>query len=229
MSNKKAVIAGTLLILACAGLFGFIQFQKRAKIADIISGEAEWDLRDAALKPLPVQIDVNNLADGIYPAAFHQEDISKEEGGYSVPFEVFNMDLYDAVELQQMEVGGYIEIDGELVKIESLSKTGSVIINGGLEEGGALLIPIGGGVYRYQGWDDIATYSSLGKVTLFVSETIDFADRGNVEESMEGVLVPGVKVYDYLKNIRFGSFDQHSVKIRIEDGKVVEFFREYRP
>lgn len=63
MSNKKAVIAGTLLILAGVGLFGLIQLQKRAKIADIISDEAEWDRRDAAEKPLPVQVDVDSLAD----------------------------------------------------------------------------------------------------------------------------------------------------------------------
>ena len=227
--KTKCTVIGIILVLVVAGLFGLIQLQKRAKAADIISEEAEWDLKDAAVRPVPVRIDVNNLADGIYPVSFDRKEIAKVEGGYKVTFEVFNVDLYDAVELHQMEVGGYIEIAGELIKIESLTKDGDIVINGGLENGGVELKPVGGGVYRYRGWDDIETYTSFGKVTLFVPDTLDFVDCGNVEESMAGVTVPGEKAFEYLTTNEFGSFNEYSTRIRIEDGAVVEFYRIYRP
>lgn len=227
--KTKCTVIGIILVLVVAGLFGLIQLQKRAKVADIITDEAEWDLKDAAVRPVPVNIDVNNLADGIYPVSFDRKEITKSEGGYSVTFEVFNVDLYDAVELHQMEVGSYIEVSDELIKIESLTKDGNIVINGGLENGGVELMPVGGGVYRYQGWDDIETYTSFGKVTLFVPDTMDFVDRGNVEESMAGVTVPGEKAFEYLTTNEFGSFNEYSTRIRIENGAVVEFYRIYRP
>ena len=216
--TRKYAIAVIALIVLGAGLFALVHLRK-----------PESDLRDVVVRPVPVQIDVNNLNDGIYPVAFEQKEIAKADGGYNVPFEIFNMDLYDAVELHQMEVGGYIEIAGNLVKIDSLSKEGTVKINGGLDYGGAELVPMGGGVYRNQGWDDIATYTSCGKVTLFVPDTIDFVDRGNVEESMQGVVVPGKDAFEYLTTVQFGSFNQYCTKIRIEEGAVVEFWRVYMP
>ena len=227
--TRKGLIIGIAIITVLTGVFTFLHFRKpAATVAEKIS-EVQSDNGDSVVRPVPLRIDVNNFDDGIYPVSFDRNEMEKAEGGCNITFEVFNMDLYDAVELHSMEVGGYIEIGGEIVKIESLSKDGNIIINGGLDNGGAELIPVGGGVYRYQGWDDIATYTSFGKVRLFVPDTIDFIDRGNVEKSMKGVTVPGKKTFDYLRATKYDSFNQYSTRIRIDNGAVVEFFREYRP
>ena len=228
-TKTKWAVAGIVLIAIGACWAGFIQLQKRAKAADVIGDEAEWDLRDAAVRPLPVRENVDSLSDGIYPVSFGQEDVVEAEGGYRVTFEVFSMDLYDAMDIQRMTVGGYIEIDGDLLKIESLSGEGGVVINGGLENGGAELIPNGGGTYRYQGWDDIATYSSLGKVTFTIPDTVDFVDNGHGGDISDVIVVPGTGVFDYLTARDAGSFDKHSARIRVENGSVVEFRREFRP
>lgn len=227
--TRKGLIIGIAIIVVLTGVFTFLHFRKPVSVVEDLSVQEQSVSRDSVVRPVPLRIDVNNFDDGIYPVAFDRSELEKEEEGFNVTFEIFNMDLYDAAELHSMEVGGYIEIGGEIVKIESLSKDGNVIINGGLDNGGAELIPVGGGVYRYQGWDDIATYTSFGKVRLFVPDTIDFIDRGNVEKSMKGVTVPGKKTFDYLRKTKFGSFNQYSTRIRIDNGAVVEFYREYRP
>ena len=227
--TRKGVIIGMVLIAVVTGVFTYLRFKKPVADGETVTAEVQSGCGDSVVRPVPLRIDVNNFDDGIYPVSFDRNDMEKVEGGCNVTFEIFNMDLYDAVELHRMGVGGYIEIGGEVVKIESLSKDGNIIINGGLDNGGAELIPVGGGVYRYQGWDDIATYTSFGKARLFVSDTIDFVDRGNVERSMKGVVVPGKKVFDYLRTTDFGNFNQHSTRIRIDNGDVVEFYREYRP
>lgn len=50
MSGKKTIIIiGAVLVVAGCALLGLMQLQKRAKIADIITDEAEWDEKDAAL------------------------------------------------------------------------------------------------------------------------------------------------------------------------------------
>lgn len=227
--TRKGLIIGIAIIVVLTGVFVFLRFRKpEAAVVEKLA-EVQPDNGDPVVRPVPLRIDVNNFDDGIYPVAFDQDEVEKAEDGCVITFEIFNMDLYDAAELHSMEVGGYIEIGGKIVKIESLSKDGNVIINGGLDNGGAELIPVGGGVYRYQGWDDIATYTSFGKVRLSVPDTIDFIDRGNVEKSMKGVTVPGKKTFDYLRKTKFGSFNQYSTRIRIDNGAVVEFYREYRP
>lgn len=227
--TRKGVIIGIAVIAVLTGVFTFLHFRKPVSAVEDLSAQEQSVSRDSVVRPVPLRIDVNNFDDGIYPVAFDRNEVEKGEEGCSITFEIFNMDLYDAVELHCMEVGGYIEIGGEIVKIKSLSTDGNVIINGGLDNGGAELIPVGGGVYRYQGWDDIATYTSFGKVKLFVPDTIDFVDLGNVEKSMKGVTVPGKKTFDYLKTTKYDSFNQYSTRIRIDNGAVVEFFREYRP
>ncbi len=45
---KKAFVIASVLLLAGVGLSGFRQLQKRAMVADIISDEAAWDLRDTS-------------------------------------------------------------------------------------------------------------------------------------------------------------------------------------
>lgn len=45
--TKKNFIVGMALLLLGAGLYGFFHFQRRAKVADIISDEAAWDYRDS--------------------------------------------------------------------------------------------------------------------------------------------------------------------------------------
>ena len=228
MKKKSWSVIAFAVILIGALVAGII-LDRRSRIADIIDDEARFDRMDHAVRPVPVNIDVNNLKDGVYPVAFKQEEVEKADGGFNIPFEVFNMDLYDGVELHNLNAGDYIEVAGELMKVDSLSFESRIRINGGLDCGGVEFRSVGGGVYRYDGWDDMPTYTSFGKVKLFVPDTIIFTDKGNVSESMAGVVVPAGKVYEYLRTVEFGYFNEYAVNIRIEDGKVVEFWRNYRP
>lgn len=227
--TKKTIAALAASILGIAAIFAGIFLYERSQVAMLVDDEARWDIIDGAVKPVPVDIDVKSLGDGVYPVSFNREEVRRVDNGCEIEFEIFTMDLYDAAELHCLKVGDCIVIDGAPVKIDSLSLDGPVIINGGLDFGGAELVPVGGGVYRYNGWNDIATYSSCGKVSLTIPDSVDFIDRGNVSERMEGVVVPGGKVYDYLTATDFGTFSEYDVRIRVENGQVVEFYRQYRP
>lgn len=45
---RRKLAAVIALIILGAGLSGIVELHKRYRIADIISDEAEWDLRDAS-------------------------------------------------------------------------------------------------------------------------------------------------------------------------------------
>lgn len=134
--TRKGVIIGVVLIVVVTGVFTFLHFRKPVSAVEDLSVQEQSVSRDSVVRPVPLRIDVNNFDDGIYPVSFDRNEVEKEEDGCVITFEIFNMDLYDAAELHRMEVGGYIEIGGEIVKIESLSKDGNVIINGALTMAG---------------------------------------------------------------------------------------------
>ena len=111
--TRKGVIIGIAVIAVLTGVFTFLHFRKPVSAVEDLSAKVQPDSRDSVVRPVPLRIDVNNFDDGIYLVSFDRNEIEKAEGGCSITFEIFNMDLYDAVELHRMEVGGYIEIGGE--------------------------------------------------------------------------------------------------------------------
>lgn len=64
MNKKLTLIVVALLVLAAA-VFCLALLQKHAKVADIITDEAEWDKKDAEVKPLSCYADIINfIVDG---------------------------------------------------------------------------------------------------------------------------------------------------------------------
>lgn len=197
----------------------------------LVTKNCHRDNEHNTIAPIPVNIDVNNLEDGIYPVAINRNTMIETENGYKIEFEIFNHDLYDMVDLQQMKIGDSIVVNGETFLVNEIGQEGDYLtVNGGIEQGGFHFWPLGGGVYQIMGFSDYTTYTSFGKTWFEIVGDIDFVDKGNVEETMDGVVVPMQETFDYLLyKCQIGSFDEHSVRIRIEDGKIVEFYREYRP
>lgn len=56
--NKKHVLITTALLLLTAAVLCLAYLQRRAKVADIISDEAEWDLKDAAATHMNCYADI---------------------------------------------------------------------------------------------------------------------------------------------------------------------------
>lgn len=210
-----AAVALCLLVTSCG---------TSSRISDALG------VHPRTVRPLPVTIRVRHLEDGIYPVRFSPAHIRDMKGGFEVPFEVFSPDYYDVLDVHDLVVGDRIAWDGKVVRIDSLrTERGAILINGGIDYGGIDLVPEGGGVYRSQGFDDYMTYTAHGRTRLFVADSLPFADRGNVEQTMEGVVVPAGQVAAYLRRLPYPNFTQYNARIRIERGAVVEFWREYTP
>ena len=95
------------------------------------------------IAPLPASIEVNNLKDCTVPAAFTPDSFNWMGGNLTMT--VYNMDLYDVVDMEQMQVGDTIIYEGETKVINTINRENGIEINGGLEEGGCWLAPNEGG------------------------------------------------------------------------------------
>lgn len=221
-----AVAAAVIIVSALAAFFLY----ERGRVATIIDDEAAEDIRMNTIMPICVSIDPENLPDGTYPVSFDRTKVKAVKGGSKIEFEIFSHDCYNADELESLKPGGYIMVSGEVHEVKSVEKgERSYVINGPLELGGIELYLSKDGTYSFSGFSDVTTYTSHGKATYVVPESVTFRDAGNVEESMQGVTVEGKDLARYLNETDFGYFNQQCTKITVENGVITAFCREYRP
>ena len=178
--------------------------------------------------PLPAGIAVDNLQDCTIPAAFTPEDFNWMGGNLKMT--VYNQDLYDAVEVSQMQVGDTLIYEGKSMIINSIAeKHGDIDINGGLDEGGCCLAGFEGGTYVARNWDDHATYTELGKAEVALADGFILIDCGEFPDDPNDTIRTGQKLY--IENLKDGrkDFFQLNTRVTIENGMITEIKRHWIP
>lgn len=180
------------------------------------------------IAPLPAGVAVNNLTDCTVPAAFHPSDFNWMGGNLTLT--VYNQDLYDAVEISQMQVGDTLVYQGKTVIISTFSESnGGIDINGGLDEGGGCLAGYEGGTYIARNWDDHATYTELGKAEVALADNFVIIDCGMDPNDPVDTIRTGQKLYiENLKDDR-QDFFQLNTRVTIENGMITEINRHWIP
>lgn len=180
------------------------------------------------IAPLPTGIAVDNLQDCTIPAAFTPEDFNWMGGNLKMT--VYNQDLYDAVEVSQMQIGDTLFYEGKPMVINSIvEEHGGIDINGGLDEGGCCLVGFEGGTYVARNWDDHATYTKLGKAEVAIAEDFMIIDCGEFPQDPSDTIRTGQKLY--IENLKDGrkDFFQLNTRVAIENGMIIEINRHWIP
>ena len=181
------------------------------------------------IAPMPAGIDVENLQDCIVPATFTSDDFNWMGGNLTMM--VSNKDLYDAVEVSQMQVGDTIIYDGNPIVIEKVEEThGGVAINGGqIDEGGCSLIANEGGTYVANHWDTHATYTNIGKAQVPLAEDFIIIDCGEDFKDPSDTISTGQKLY--IENLQGSKREFFSLNtlVAIERGQITQIIRRWIP
>ena len=183
--------------------------------------------------PEPTFVDINNPEDRIYNVLVEKGGITETDGRYTMDCEIYEKELFDVVSVHTLNPGDTITISGDMVITVNTveEKDGEIIINGGDEgDGGCILSPGEGGTYIYRGYDDIPSFSYMGKVTFEIADDVVLTDTSNIEDGCKEVVVTGAKdVADYLANSVYARLTPTSGSIRTENKKVVEIKTWYTP
>ncbi len=180
------------------------------------------------IAPLPAGITIENLQDCTVPAAFTPDDFHWMGGNLSMT--VYNKDLYDAVEISQIQVGDTLIYSGEPMVINTFEENnGDININGDLDEGGCSLAPNEGGTYVARNWDDHATYTELGKAEVALEENFVIIDCGEFPDDSNDTIRSDQKLY--IENLKSGrdNFFQLNTLVTIENGMITEIRRRWIP
>lgn len=183
--------------------------------------------------PFEEEVDVNNIADGIYNVYAPKEEIREENGKYIMNCEVYLKEYYDGVDLLRMQPGDRVVLGGDtVITVKTVEEAdGDILINGGDEgEGGCTFSPAENGTFVYRGPDDIASYHNYGKTKLEMAENVVLTDTSDIDNGCKEEVVKGApEVARYLASSTYARLSPSSGNIRVEKGKVVEIKTWYTP
>lgn len=181
--------------------------------------------------PESYDIDVNALADGIYPVAFNQGDVlGGASGMFMNAVHVYTRDWYDIMDINTMKVGDTIVVGGEEVPVLSVEFTDyGYLVNDEQDDVESFYLAgeDDNNGFGVRGLDDLTTYTEQGVTTLVIDETATFTDAWDIEK--EPVTVSGEAILEAIQTSEMDMFVPHNTTVRIENGKVVEINRVYVP
>ena len=150
-----------------------------------------------------------------------------DTGIMQMKVKIYTYDRFDMVDIAELKVGDTIVTHDGDVKIISVERNyfGTILVNGGLENGGFDLFTDDDGVYYEQGFSDTKNWYEVGEATLRVSADLVFQDNMDLEQGQQiyyaGSFLVG-EVTDY-------HFTPHNTTIRTENGQIVFMERIYTP
>lgn len=180
------------------------------------------------IAPLSSGIDVNNLQDCTVAASFSADDFRWMGGNLCV--NIYTEDLYDAVEVANLQPGDTIVYQSEPLIVSAKKELNNGIeINGGVENGGCLLESEDGGTYSARLMDDHSVYTLLGKKEIPLSDSFMLIDCGEQPDDPVDTIRTNQKRYIENLPAHRQNFMPVNTKIVIENGVIKSIARRWIP
>lgn len=223
----KKILSVLLILTLCFAMFAGCS--KPADTNDANKANEEKQATGKVINPLPVTIDVANLDNCTVAVSLEEGDAYVDDAGaMQMNLKVYTYDLYDMVDIAELEVGDSMMRLGEAVEIKEIERldTGLIMLNGGQEKGGFDLYSNDSTVYYEMGFNDVKSYYELGEVTIPVSTEFVYTDssdldNGPVEYYPGDFLTEDAGIlYDFTPN---------NTEVVVENGKIIAMNKYYTP
>ena len=180
----------------------------------------------AFIKPMSTELS-EYVENAEVPATFSTSDFNWMGGNLTMT--VYSEDIYDAVELHKMAKGDTLLFNGDTIIVEKIEGDGDLTVNGGIEEGGAYLVPNEGGTYRALLMNDHSAYTKLGKVQLPLSDNFTLIDCGDNPTDTYDTICTEQKLYlEHVKEYK-RDFNELNTRVLIENGIINKITRHWIP
>ena len=230
---KKMILLLTALCLLLVGCGKEdVKTEATKDAADNTAGQntsapAEESVPVVTVNPLP-DTTMDNLTDAILAVSLEEGGAYVDDTGkLQMDVTIYTYDKYDLVDISALKEGDTIVTCMGEMEITSLERndSGTIILNGGLEEGGIELVTDDTGVYFETGFNDVKNWYEVGKATIRVSADFTYYDLSNLEAG-EILYYPGSFLIGEVTDYNFTPFN---TTIRIENGQIIEMNRVYIP
>lgn len=193
------------------------------------SGSAVSSAQQAAgkqVEPLSSALTEDALAgSGTFSVSFAPEGLQQENGTWKLTFDAYDYDLYDSVDITTLAQGDTVTVDGESLTVDTVKEeNGSIVVNGGLENGGVTFDPGEGGTYYIAGMDDAKDYHKFATATLPMAEDCVLMDDSEPEQQGKPV-----ELADLAAAAGSQGFQAGNTTVTVEDGVITGITRSYMP
>ena len=248
MSNKRDILftIGCIVIVALimlVGVYGVVTREKNVVNVDkelesgIISETIEeielpTVSGEKVLKPFYFGSSTQNIEDMVLNVRFSVSDIDIVNN--KIKFGIYNPDLYDAIEVNNLKVGDKIVVSEEEILIDSIEENGNFVeINGGIgeSENGVSLVAADGGTYRSIIFNDHSTFVFVDEVELPFSKEFVIEDYFGGDYGADGRTAPLESLSDFIKDLpeNYGEFGEICTTLRVVNNEVVNITRRWIP
>lgn len=188
----------------------------------------ETSAQSTLVRPLP-DTTMEALANSTVNVSLEEGAVYRDASGrICLRMQIYSYDKFDMVDISLLEAGSTILLSGEEIPVTSVERNdhGTVLINGGLDEGGFDLVTNEGGIYYVQGYSDMKSWYLVGEAECPVSEGFVFTDSADLdlgavsytgEDLLAGIPVPEL------------GYRPNNTIVRIENGEVAAMERIYTP
>ena len=172
---------------------------------------------------------MNALENSVLNISFEKNDFyQNESGGILLRMQIYTYEKFDMVDISNMKAGDFILLSGEEIFVKSVLRNeyGTVLVNGGLDEGGFDLATDDSGIYFVHGYSDMKSWVPVGDAEVVVSDAFVFHDSADLE--LGSVVYDAEDLINGIPESIFGYLPQNTT-VRIENGQIVEMNRIYTP
>jgi len=183
----------------------------------------------APVAPLPSTVTLSGAEDCTFFVSFEEDDFSTDAEGHTLlTVTVYDYERFAAADMAALQVGDTILLRGEAVTVTALEplEGGTLLINGGVFEGGYEMGTDGDDAYREIRENDHREFYRLGEITLPLSADFVFTDNADLDNTGltfdAAALAAGEVAYVY-------TFCPLNTTARISGGEIVALDRRYIP
>lgn len=199
-------------------------------LSNTVSFDNDVNPAEKTIAPVAEAIDVNALADGIYPVSFDKGDVLGGASGiFMNAVHIYTQDHYDLVDVSGLKVGDTIVVEGEEVPVITLEETEYGISVNEDQDARAFYLTTeeDSNGYTLHGLDDLTTFTEHGVTALVLDPAATFTDAWDIES--EPTTTTGAEIVTAMQTTANDYFVPYNTTVRIENGKVVEINRVYVP
>ena len=198
-------------------------------LSNTVSFENDANPGAKTVAPMAVDVDVNDMPDGIYPVSFNRGDLfAGASGSFMNAVHIYTQDWYDIVDVNTLAAGDTVIVEGEEIPVVSVERGEyGITVNAGQDDEFTFASEEDSNGFFIRGLDDIATYTDHGVTTLQIDPSATFTDAWDIES--EPVTVDFGGIIEAMQSSEVEYFVQYNTVVRVEDGKVVEINRCYVP
>lgn len=182
----------------------------------------------SVIAPLP-DTTLQTLEDAILNVSLNENCFSQDASGkLFLQVQIYSYDKFDMVDISGLKAGDRLLLSGEEITVESVARNdhGTVLVNGGLDEGGFDLATDDDGFYYVHGYSDSKSWNIVCETRYLVSDGFVFTDSADLE--VGEVTCTAQELMEKIPGTEFG-YQPQNTTVRIENSQLVSMERVYTP